>query len=514
MNVHFLNYSNIEKLNKNTIRNTSLWKYFMILFLVTLIFFSIILIFFYFSHHIKYQLIYNHLSTENRNMIIYELLKKKIPYRYVESSGNLLIPENKVNLVRLMLLSEGIPKKPNLGFELFDQESFVPNPFLSQIHYKRALEGELSRSLEQMKFIKSAKINLSFPSYSIFENKNILPSAAVMLSIKHSRHLNFLQFLSIEKFISASVPQLLTKNIIILDDKGHYLNEKKSFMNSSCMYQWNYIHNLQNYFCHKIMNVLKCFFQLSDFKIQVMIRNNKPLIMDFQRKTINFDKKDIFVRNILYKNINFLLNIHNSDIIHNIYYFILNLQKENIYNDIHDVNNHFLEKKKISVSILMNFLRNQDGKLVPLNDIQSNAIKILVAHIIGNVNTDTSNINIINMKFISKKNFQDTFFVKQLFQKYLHEMIFFLLLFIILIFIKFLKKIYRLFSIKQYKDINIVFNNKKENNNFFNKYGNDIKNNTVLKMQNDELIQHILSIAKKNPKLTSIIIKNWINNDQ
>lgn len=99
-----------------------------------------------------------------------------IPYRFAENGAALLIPAEKVHETRLRLAQQGLPKGGAVGFELLDQEKFGISQFSEQINYQRALEGELSRTIESLGPVQNARVHLALPKPSLFvREQNPLP---------------------------------------------------------------------------------------------------------------------------------------------------------------------------------------------------------------------------------------------------------------------------------------------------------------------------------------------------
>ncbi|WP_187306088.1 flagellar basal-body MS-ring/collar protein FliF [Buchnera aphidicola] len=485
MNINFLNHSHLEKIKKNNSLKNSNWKFYGILLLFFLFF--IFFIFSYFSNHIQYQIVYNNLSNEDSILIISNLLKRKIPYRYIANSGKLLVPKDQIDKVNLMLLNEKLPKKKSIGFELFDKEKIGISAFNFQINYQRALEGELEKTIQKINLIRTATVHIAFPeSLSLTQDKS-LPSASIILDIKKKKHLTHKQCIAITNLISASVPNLLPKNVVILDEYGNYLNKKKIYKNNIQYSKIDKIKFIENKYRKKIIYILKSIFKLNNIHAQVTILDQK----DNNFKINNF--KLIHYNNFIVKNIN---NFFNS--------VFLNKSNHLIYESSNS-------KKTISVLILINDLKNQTNKIIPINNTQINNVKKIIIDYLKYENFNIKNIQIINLQLInnSKIIVNDFFLIYyfNLFRKYL--------LYIIL-FLFFIQFIY--FFILRNNNINnknykININNKKINLDNMNKDINliNFKDNIKTIYKNDKLMNKILYISKNNPKLIAMIIKNWIN---
>ncbi len=100
--------------------------------------------------------------------IVSQLTQMNIPYRFSEASGAIEVPADKVHELRLRLAQQGLPKGGAVGFELLDQEKFGISQFSEQVNYQRALEGELSRTIETIGPVKGARVHLAMPKPSLF----------------------------------------------------------------------------------------------------------------------------------------------------------------------------------------------------------------------------------------------------------------------------------------------------------------------------------------------------------
>ncbi|VFS18102.1 flagellar M-ring protein [Escherichia coli] len=105
-----------------------------------------------------------------------QLTQMNIPYRFSEASGAIEVPADKVHELRLRLAQQGLPKGGAVGFELLDQEKFGISPVSAeQVNYQRALEGELSRTIETIGPVKGARVHLAMPKPSLFVREQKSP---------------------------------------------------------------------------------------------------------------------------------------------------------------------------------------------------------------------------------------------------------------------------------------------------------------------------------------------------
>lgn len=137
-----------------------------------------------------YRTLFSNLSDQDGGAIVSQLTQMNIPYRFSEASGAIEVPADKVHELRLRLAQQGLPKGGAVGFELLDQEKFGISQFSEQVNYQRALEGELSRTIETIGPVKGARVHLAMPKPSLFVREQKSPSASVTVNLLPGRDLN------------------------------------------------------------------------------------------------------------------------------------------------------------------------------------------------------------------------------------------------------------------------------------------------------------------------------------
>ena len=174
----------------------------------------------------RYEVLFESLSSPDASKVIEQLEKENIPYK-LEDNNIIKVPKEFVYKQRIAIASLGIPKDSNgVGFELFDKQEFGATSFDQDIKYLRALEGELSRTIEALSPIESASVSLALPKESLFIEKAIAPTASVMVNIVDGRRLSSRQIRGIKNLISASVPKLTPSNVMLVDGEGETLGDE------------------------------------------------------------------------------------------------------------------------------------------------------------------------------------------------------------------------------------------------------------------------------------------------
>ncbi|RJQ22414.1 MAG: flagellar M-ring protein FliF [Nitrospiraceae bacterium] len=218
-----------------------------------------IMLIFSWIQKVDYQVLYSNLSEEDTGKIVQELQDKKIPYK-AGAGGAILVASDKVYDVRLQLASQGLPQGGGVGFEIFDNTNFTTSEFVQKLNFRRALEGELARTIRSLAGVKQCRVHLVIPDRSIFalqENRQEA-SAAVFISLAQGRKLNGSEVDGIIHLVSSSVEGLSPESITVVDNKGELLQKANddsmlSMSGSQMEFQHDYEKNLSS----KIISILE-----------------------------------------------------------------------------------------------------------------------------------------------------------------------------------------------------------------------------------------------------------------
>src|SRR5688572_13024772 len=94
-----------------------------------------------------YALLFSDMDAEAGGQVVTRLKSMKVPYQVDEGGGAIRVPANRVDELRLELTSQGLPSTGRIGFEIFDRTAFGATEFMEKINYRRALEGEIARTI-------------------------------------------------------------------------------------------------------------------------------------------------------------------------------------------------------------------------------------------------------------------------------------------------------------------------------------------------------------------------------
>ena len=136
-----------------------------------------------FSRQPDYRVLFSNLGDKDAGAIVAQLSQMNVPYRYTEGGGAILVPSNQVHDTRLRLATQGLPKGSVAGFEVMDNSKFGITQFQERVNYQRALEGELTRSIQGLSAVQDARVHLALPNQNGFFREQQKPSASVIVNL-------------------------------------------------------------------------------------------------------------------------------------------------------------------------------------------------------------------------------------------------------------------------------------------------------------------------------------------
>jgi len=217
-----------------------------------------------------YKVLFSGLSDKDGGAILTALAQQNVPYKMAENGTAILVPSNHVHETRLRLASLGLPRGGNVGFELMENARLGLTQFQEQVNYQRALEGELSRSIQSLGTVQSARVHLAIPKPSIFLREQNKPSASVLVQLYNGRALDRGQVQGIVHLVSSSVPELTPGAVSIIDQNGNLLSTE-SKTNGLDSTQIQYVHELERQYAQRITALLNPIVGAANVRAQVAV---------------------------------------------------------------------------------------------------------------------------------------------------------------------------------------------------------------------------------------------------
>jgi flagellar M-ring protein FliF len=175
-----------------------------------------------------YQTLYSSLNADEASTVINKLKDLKVPYQLQDGGRIIKVPASRVDELRIQLASEGLPQSGKIGFEIFDKTNLGMTEFLEKVSYKRALEGELARTILSLKEVAQVRVHLVLPKESLFQEKSEPTKASVVLKLNAGKQLNETMVSGIVHLVSSAVEGLTPQNVTVVDSSGRLLSAKQT----------------------------------------------------------------------------------------------------------------------------------------------------------------------------------------------------------------------------------------------------------------------------------------------
>ncbi len=206
-----------------------------------------------------FALLYGRLDEAESAKVIAALNDAKVPYKITQPGGGIMVPADKVYLMRWQLASKGIGRNTSgVGFEIFDKPAFGISDFVQRANYQRAIKGELERTIAQVNGIESAQVMIVMPENRLLVDRLKRPTASVLVNTPGTtlpaQTVNAIRFL-----VANSVEGLQPNNVAVMDNQGTVLSEnnEENSISGLTSTQLSSRRELEQYFTKKAEGMLE-----------------------------------------------------------------------------------------------------------------------------------------------------------------------------------------------------------------------------------------------------------------
>ncbi len=180
---------------------------------------------FFWAGNTSYVILMSNLSGEDSSNIIRLLREKHIPFKIDVTGKNISIPQENLYDLRLELSTMGLPQSGVIGYELFDKQSLGTTSFVQKLNQKRALEGELIRTINTIKGVKRSRVHLALPQKTTFVEDQKKSTASVVIDLDPGISLSDKQVFGIGNLVARAVEGLEVTDVVIMDSNGKTLSK-------------------------------------------------------------------------------------------------------------------------------------------------------------------------------------------------------------------------------------------------------------------------------------------------
>ena len=168
--------------------------------------------------------LFSNLASADASAIVDQLNAGGVAYTLADGGQTIMVDKNQVYDLRLQMSGKGLPAGQDTGYALLDKQGITTSEFQQQVTYQRALEGELSNTLEALKGVNQAVVHVALPKDEVFVTEQAKPTASVLLDLPPGTNLSGEQIQAVTNLVSSSVQDMDPDQVTVTDSTGHVLS--------------------------------------------------------------------------------------------------------------------------------------------------------------------------------------------------------------------------------------------------------------------------------------------------
>ncbi len=207
----------------------------------------------------RMRLLYGALSEKDASAIVNHLEGQNIEYEMRSGGSSIFVPEKDVYKARMDVVSQGVVQGDAVGFEIFDKSSFGASDFIQRTNFIRAIQGELARTITQLRGVNSARVMVVMPDNRLLLVNNDLETTASVFVDVGGGSISPAAVKSIQALVANAVEGLAPGNVAVVDNNGNVLSEERDeetlMAGSSSILE--YRASIEDYFSKKVESMLE-----------------------------------------------------------------------------------------------------------------------------------------------------------------------------------------------------------------------------------------------------------------
>src|SRR3712207_5462832 len=168
--------------------------------------------------------LFSNLASTDASAIVEELNAQGVTYELADGGTTIMVAKDRVYDLRLAMSGKGLPAGQDTGYALLDQAGITTSEFQQQVTYQRALEGELSKTLESLDGVRQAVVHVALPEDEVFVTEEAKPTASVLLDLAPGTELSGEQIAAVTNLVSSSVQDMDPQQVTVTDSAGQVLS--------------------------------------------------------------------------------------------------------------------------------------------------------------------------------------------------------------------------------------------------------------------------------------------------
>lgn len=171
----------------------------------------------------SYAPLFSNLSAEDASAVVDQLDTSGVPYELAGDGGTIMVPQDLVYSTRIDLSGEGLPASSDTGYSILDDQGLSTSQDQWDTSFKRAMEGELSATIEGIDGVNTAVVHLALPEKQVFSDEQEPSTASVLVGTQTGTTLTSEQVQAVVHLIASSIDGMDPTNVTVADSTGKVL---------------------------------------------------------------------------------------------------------------------------------------------------------------------------------------------------------------------------------------------------------------------------------------------------
>jgi len=168
-------------------------------------------------------LLYSGLDLREASEVTSALNTANIKYSSRGDGSTIFVSRDQVGEARMLVAGKGLVTSGSVGYEIFDNQSVLgQTEFQQNLNEKRAVEGELARTIMSLRGITSARVMIALPPRQLFQTTGAEPTASVVVGVSGGQ-LSGAQVQAIRNLVASSVPNMKPERVTLTDTSNRTL---------------------------------------------------------------------------------------------------------------------------------------------------------------------------------------------------------------------------------------------------------------------------------------------------
>jgi flagellar M-ring protein FliF len=171
-----------------------------------------------------YAPLYTNLSPSDASAIVDKLTTEGTAYQLADGGATIMVPKDLVYDERIKMSGAGLPAQSDAGYALLDKQGTMTSEFMQQVSYRRALEGELAKTIKAIDGVTGSTVHLAIPKKDVFSDEQQKTTASVLVATASGKKLSADQIQAVVHLVASSVEGLDADQVTVVGSDGRVLS--------------------------------------------------------------------------------------------------------------------------------------------------------------------------------------------------------------------------------------------------------------------------------------------------